>query len=108
MVAQELPEVARIFTTKVNSNGNVSIPRHLIDLYGVEMGDKVTMTVVSIIRENHEISLKKWSPETRTFTKTVNYGYRVNLPTPLMRFLGIRKGDYITVILHAVHKGGEK
>ncbi len=101
----ELPEVARIFTTKVDSRGNISIPRHLTGLYGISVGDKVTMTVVSIIRNNHEINLKKWSPETRTFTKTVSYSYRVNLPTPLARFLGIRKGDYVTVVLHAVHRG---
>jgi len=106
--ADKIPPIVRTFTAQVSHEGRVTIPNTLRNLLGIEMGDYVTMYLVSVLRETGEPKPIDHLPKpTRTFTKLVMRDRRVNLPAPLKVSANIRKHDYVTLTIVNVLKRGD-
>ena len=103
----EVPSLTRTFTAMVTRGGKVTIPKSLREILHIEPGDTVTMFMLSHIRANGRvIDLSNYPKASRTFSKTVLHGYKVALPYPLKRLFKIDEGDYLTLVLLHVERGG--
>jgi len=99
--------VMKTFTNRVILNGRVTVPKEIRELLKINPDDYINAVIIAVATaEGRSRRIDHIPAVQRTFTKKLSRDFRVNIPSSIIHLLNIRPGDYVTVMINRVIRGG--